>query len=252
MSLSSDRYACPCCGYRTLALPSPGSWLTCEVCGWTDEGRENVASEERLFVAQREFVRTGRSWRDAEGHVRAPRPEEAREAEWRPMEGVPEGMSPREKARAELVAAIEEAFAGVSPEGRVTLRDAYRADCYRETTCEWDDHDTDWRKIPDEVLEYFGRVTNVFIFGNAISFRYYLPAYMRLELRKQSVDVVVHALDLRRDTAVPFLEREEVRLLDRAQRQAVVAYLQHVIAFEWNGERPTRALERVWLPSLSS
>lgn len=29
-------FPCPCCGHRTLLVPSP-SWLTCGVCFWSDD-----------------------------------------------------------------------------------------------------------------------------------------------------------------------------------------------------------------------
>jgi Cysteine-rich CPCC len=58
------RHPCPYCGHQTLDEPSPGSWLTCPVCGWLDESGAGLASLERLFVAQRaqrSYPRTGRA-----------------------------------------------------------------------------------------------------------------------------------------------------------------------------------------------
>lgn len=249
--MSSLQHACPCCGYQTLAAPAPGSWLTCEVCGWTDEGGEEAIHLERLFWAQRAFLEKGRSSWDAEGHVRAPREEEARAADWQPMDGVIDGPSPKERECAALEAEIIAAFAGVSPEGRATLRDAYYADNFREMEIDWDDHDTDWRQIPEEVLQYFGFMANVFIWGNLKSFHYYLPAYMIYELHGGAAENVVFALDLRVNPDVPFLERDEVRILTHAQRAAVVRFLRYVVTFDWGSEFARRALERVWLPSLA-
>lgn len=248
--MTSELYACPCCGYRTLAAPSPGSWLMCEVCGWTDEGGAAPIDQERLFWAQREFLEKGRCGWDAEGHVRAPRAEEAREVGWQPMAGVIGGLSPKEREREALIAEITAAFAGVSPQGRATLRDAYYADNFREMEIAWDDRDTDWREVPADVLEYFGFMANVFIWGNLKSFRYYLPAYLIYELRGGAAELVDFALDLRVDPSMPFLEREEVRMFDRAQRAAIVRYLRYVMAFDWGSSSAERALERVWLPSL--
>jgi len=31
------RYPCPCCGYRTLISPPPGTYDICEVCFWEDD-----------------------------------------------------------------------------------------------------------------------------------------------------------------------------------------------------------------------
>lgn len=250
--MSSALYACPCCGHRTLVAPSPGSWLMCEVCGWTDEGEEDPSHRERLFWAQREFLEKGRCSWEAEGHVRAPREEEAREASWRPMEGVVGGLSPNEREREALAEEIVEAFAGVSPQGRAGLCDAYRADNFREMELDWDDRDTDWRQIPDEVLEYFGLRANVFIWGNLQSFLYYLPAYMLYELRGGAAELVVFALDLPRNPKVSLLERDEVKILSHAQRAAVVRFLRYMVERRGDGSFAQRALKRVWLPSLAS
>lgn len=222
----------------------------CEVCGWNDEGGTAPIDLERLFWGQRQFLEKGFCNWDAEGHVRAPRPEEARDPSWQPMEGVHGGLSPKERERDAVEADIIAAFAGISPEGRATLSDAYYADNFREKEIDWDDRDTDWRQIPDDVLEYFGFMANVFIWGNLKSFYYYLPAYLLLELRGGAVEMVVFALDLRHDPEVPYLEREEVRMFNHAQRAAVVRFLQYEVTYSWTPDFAKRALERVWLPSL--
>ena len=30
-------YSCPCCGYRTLELKPPGTFLLCVICNWEDD-----------------------------------------------------------------------------------------------------------------------------------------------------------------------------------------------------------------------
>ena len=116
--------------------------MTCPVCAWTDEGGDDPASIDRLFVAQRTFLRTGASAAEQAGMVRAPLPDEARLPDWRPLPGVPDGPSPREEDRAGVEAAIRAAFADVSPEGRDSLRDAYQADYLAAPNVDWNDEDT--------------------------------------------------------------------------------------------------------------
>lgn len=31
------RYPCPCCGFRTLQEPPPGTFAVCPVCWWEDD-----------------------------------------------------------------------------------------------------------------------------------------------------------------------------------------------------------------------
>lgn len=215
-------HTCPCCGHRTLSAPSPGSWLTCPVCAWTDEGSDDPASIDRLFVAQRTYLRTGASAPEQGGMVRAPWPAEARAPDWRPLPGVPDGPSPREEDLARVETAIREAFADVSPDGRESLGDAYRADYLAPPKVDWRDEDTRWQQVPADVLEHFGRATDVFTFGNSASFRYYLPAYMLHELRSRSFFRSVRALDLDVPAGTSPTELERVRVLSPAPREAVV------------------------------
>ncbi len=139
----------------------------------------------------------------------------------------------------------------MTPEGRVSLGEAYRADYFHPSKFDWDDHGTDWRQIPDDVLAYFANATNVFTFGNVASFRYYLPAYILLDLRAGYPSITPYALDLRTSAETPFLDREEVRILTPEQRAAVVLYLQYVVTFLGTDAQAKRALTRVWLPSLT-
>lgn len=44
--MSESRFACPCCGYLTIAEPPTGSYEICEVCGWEDD---NVQAEDPAF-----------------------------------------------------------------------------------------------------------------------------------------------------------------------------------------------------------
>lgn len=32
------KYACPCCGYKTLDCEPPGTYDICDICFWEDDG----------------------------------------------------------------------------------------------------------------------------------------------------------------------------------------------------------------------
>ena len=80
-------HACPCCGYQTL--PGRGDYDLCPVCWWEDEGTEpweySGPNGQTLVEAQQEFLARRRPYR-LRPKVRAPRPDEAREPGWRPIE----------------------------------------------------------------------------------------------------------------------------------------------------------------------
>jgi Cysteine-rich CPCC len=72
-------YPCPCCGYLTLGLRPPGTYLICPVCFWEDDG---VQFEDPLFWgganivclddAQRNYKEFGACCKEDLPHVRAP------------------------------------------------------------------------------------------------------------------------------------------------------------------------------------
>lgn len=149
--------------------------------------------------------------------------------------------SPREQEAAALIHEIEAAFADVGPAGRVTFREAYRADYFGdppagELGAEWTDSDQRWSDIPDEVIEYFAGRTSVFIFGNARSFHYYLPAHLAHDLRAHdgtAVDALLRAAD------------EQIALLTPDQRAVARRCLQHQLDFAGPDERVERAMKRL-------
>ncbi len=57
------RYACLCCGYKTLSEPPPGTYDICEICFWEDDGVQFAnpdwevgANHESLRQAQQKFL----------------------------------------------------------------------------------------------------------------------------------------------------------------------------------------------------
>jgi hypothetical protein len=81
-----NRYACPCCHYRTildLGNDPPGTYYICAVCGWEDDPVQHDdpdyrggANTESLNECRAAFE----AWRDAgmpaHRRLRPPRPEE--------------------------------------------------------------------------------------------------------------------------------------------------------------------------------
>lgn len=77
------RYACPCCGFRTLPEEPPGTFDICPVCHWEDDvvqfedhdyaGGANTLS---LRQARDNFLRVGVSDPRFKSLVRDPLPEE--------------------------------------------------------------------------------------------------------------------------------------------------------------------------------
>lgn len=247
---ASGRGTCPCCGRRTLDAAAPGSYLTCPVCYWTDIELDTPAAQQALFDGQRSQQLVGVCDPRWSAAVRPAREDEPVDPDWLPMAGLAAGEGPRHRRAEAVLHAIDAAFAGVSPEGRVPLRAAYRADYHgREPDLDWDDADTDWRAVPGDVLDFFAGRTSVFVFGNERSFRYYLPAYLRQAVRTGSFSTAVQALDRKLAPGAPPERLAEVAILDRAQRDAVVAFLELVLAFGGPDEAAQRALDRVWRPS---
>ncbi len=210
------------------------------MCGWTDIALDSPYDVNELYEAQRSYAKTGASERDSRVALRAAEPGEERPADWSPLPGVAEDRSRRDESRDTVVAAIRAAFADVSPEGRISLTQAYRADYYRppsgEVGEEWTDYDERWSDIPAEVIDYFATRTGVFTFGNEVSFHYYLPAYMVRDLATRSTYAA---------QALARVPEASLAVLDEPQRAAARAYLQHILDFDGPDDGAERALTRL-------
>jgi hypothetical protein len=80
---TNQRYACPCCGYLTLAGKPPGTYEVCPVCLWEDDDVQSRdpsfsggANKMSLTQARSNFVSFGAVAREHQPDVRKPRPEE--------------------------------------------------------------------------------------------------------------------------------------------------------------------------------
>ena len=77
----TSRFACPCCGFLTLAEPSPSDDI-CAVCGWQDDFVDNqntdVLGPNRLKLsrARVNYKCLGYSDPRLRDSVRPPKPEE--------------------------------------------------------------------------------------------------------------------------------------------------------------------------------
>jgi hypothetical protein len=85
------RYACPCCGHRTLSQPR--SFDICPVCFWEADPLQNAepdyaggANRLSLRQAQQNYATFGANETLALRYVRPPTPEERRDEDWRPLD----------------------------------------------------------------------------------------------------------------------------------------------------------------------
>jgi Cysteine-rich CPCC len=77
------RFPCPCCDCLTLTQAPPGTFATCEVCGWEDDNVQfrdpayrGGANRVSLLQGRENYRRHGRSDPNRRGHRRPPLPHE--------------------------------------------------------------------------------------------------------------------------------------------------------------------------------
>ena len=71
---TEERFACPCCGYKTFFEKPNGSYDICDVCFWEDDSIQNDspdyaggANKPSLRQAQKNFMEFGAKRRDVIG-----------------------------------------------------------------------------------------------------------------------------------------------------------------------------------------
>ena len=241
-------FPCPCCGYYTLTECSPGTRQRCPVCYWFD--CELVATYDRweLWVSQVTFEKLGACAAEYTDRTRRPRLDESRD----PRHAIDEEP---ERLRIALLTDAEQkvrnAFADVTPLGRVTLGEAYRGEVNtKHHPWDWNDHDEHWWEIPDEVLDASARLAGIFSHGNYVSCVYYIAAYLMKDLRTQD-NAGLFAITRPRWHGLNGDTRPPESLLTSPQLDAVTAFLRHNAIFTptpHTRDAATRSIPRFELP----
>lgn len=140
--------------------------------------------------------------------------------------------------------AIEAAFAGVTLGGGVGLQEAQGLDDYADAaTCaayRANDEKDDWHRIPAEALNHCNSSLSFF---DAEGMRFHLPAYLLADLRGDYGCGMAFCLTQSHDYDCYF------SLLSEAQRQAVRAFLLHILDdpdYEFDRPHILRALDDYW------
>ena len=154
----------------------------------------------------------------------------------------------------DIITAIEEAFAGVA-RGAVTLHEAEIIDDYgteaERLHARTYDPEVNWRDVPDSSIQECPAALS---FVDPVSWRFYLPAYMRFGLRhlrdprNSAIDHAIYSLDGGGTPQRGEFTLERFRTLNEAQARAVRRFL--IFASE-NGDHcddrvAKDALEAYW------
>ena len=88
-----EKFACPCCGYKTFTHEPNGSYEICEVCFWEDDqiqlenpDYKGGANKVSLKQAQKNFIKFGACEQDMLPNVRQPKLDEQRDPSWKPYD----------------------------------------------------------------------------------------------------------------------------------------------------------------------
>lgn len=86
----TEKFACPCCGYKTFTQQPNGTYDICQVCFWEDDpiqlkdpDYEGGANKVSLKQGQRNFVKYGACEKEMIKNVRPPKKDEKRDKEWK-------------------------------------------------------------------------------------------------------------------------------------------------------------------------
>ena len=172
--------ACPCCGYRTLYY-AQGSFETCPICLWTDDGSlpyepSEANNDETLASAQEMFVQHGCVFPEEQYQARAPTPQDSRPKGWQTL---------KEKINSDriaLISKIQSAFADVHLEDGISINMAEYEDSTNLSRLEAAkrDESRNWQLISDELLS---RSPSALSFMDWKGFRFSIPAYMVFALK---------------------------------------------------------------------
>ncbi|HRH59738.1 MAG TPA: CPCC family cysteine-rich protein [Chitinophagaceae bacterium] len=91
--VTTEKFPCPCCGYKTFDNKPDGSYDICPVCFWEDDpiqlddpDYEGGANPMSLRQAQQNFLEFGACDRDMLQNVRQPTKDEERDKDWQSLD----------------------------------------------------------------------------------------------------------------------------------------------------------------------
>ena len=86
----TEKFACPCCGYKTFEEKPNGTYDICQVCFWEDDpiqlddpNYEGGANRVSLRQGQKNFVEFGACEREMIKNVRQATKDEQRDENWK-------------------------------------------------------------------------------------------------------------------------------------------------------------------------
>lgn len=81
----TEKFACPCCGYKTFKEQPHGSYDICPVCFWEDDPNyKGGANRVSLKQGQKNFIEFGACEREMIKNVRKQTKDEQRDENWKP------------------------------------------------------------------------------------------------------------------------------------------------------------------------
>jgi hypothetical protein len=92
-NMSTSKFTCPCCGYKTLLEEGDGTYEICKVCFWEVDGLqshdpdyEGGANTVSLRMAQKNFIKFGASDKESITSVRPLASDESKDENWKPLD----------------------------------------------------------------------------------------------------------------------------------------------------------------------
>ena len=92
-NIKSEKFACPCCGYRTFDIEPDGTYEICPICFWEDDpiqledpNLESGANNVSLKQGQRNFIEFRACDKEMIKHTRKPKKSEQRDENWKMLE----------------------------------------------------------------------------------------------------------------------------------------------------------------------
>ena len=163
-----------------------------------------------------------------------------------------------------VLALIDEAFIGVQRDEDCTLHHAQLLDCTMDweiSEGEWNDAkrrdpETDWRAVPASSIDECDAALS---HATSQSWLFYMPAYMKRALELLDADllmtwlpgsVIFHLTYDNKDPGLGWRSIERFRQLTTQQNDAVVAFLNYIVAYPVKrtsyAREAAEALNRYW------